>query len=80
MRFSAAITFFVATLVAAAPAPADLSDKSDIVAREDGGAIATCETATAAEHVKCIDACGKDAACITAWYVISFSNLALTQN
>ncbi|TKW48552.1 hypothetical protein CTA1_5905 [Colletotrichum tanaceti] len=77
MRFSIALTIFAAGLVVAAPTPApapglfSLGDKGDNDGKgdkddkkKDGGAIAVCETATAAEHVSCIEACKKDAACI----------------
>ncbi|OHE94373.1 hypothetical protein CORC01_10301 [Colletotrichum orchidophilum] len=58
MRFSTVFTLLAASLVIAAPAPADLQAAGDKGGKKDGGAIATCETSTAAEHVKCIDACG----------------------
>ncbi|KZL85551.1 hypothetical protein CI238_04619 [Colletotrichum incanum] len=68
MRFSTALTIFAATLVVAAPTPADenlkVSEKDDD-GKKVGGSIAACETATAAEQVACITNCGKDAACIT---------------
>ncbi|TQN64375.1 hypothetical protein CSHISOI_11045 [Colletotrichum shisoi] len=64
MRFSTALSIFAAGLVVAAPAPVDLTDKD--AGKKDGGAVAACETATAAEQVSCIDGCDKNAACIVA--------------
>ncbi|KAK1672360.1 hypothetical protein BDP55DRAFT_731589 [Colletotrichum godetiae] len=59
MRFSTAFTLLAATLAVAAPAPADLQADGDKgKGKKEGGAIAACETQTAADHVKCIDACG----------------------
>ncbi|KAI3541364.1 hypothetical protein CABS01_03063 [Colletotrichum abscissum] len=63
MQFSTVFAIFAATMVAAAPtSPMD----SSLEARKDPGAIAACETQTAADQVACIDKCNKDAACITA--------------
>ncbi|KAI3537974.1 hypothetical protein CSPX01_09771 [Colletotrichum filicis] len=60
MRFSTVFTLLAATLVVAAPAPADLQADGgkDKGGKKEGGAIASCEVQTAADHVKCIDACG----------------------
>nr|XP_036580251.1 uncharacterized protein CTRU02_09896 [Colletotrichum truncatum]KAF6788083.1 hypothetical protein CTRU02_09896 [Colletotrichum truncatum] len=61
MRFSIIFTIFAASFATAMPV--DAKDGGD----KEGGDIATCETKAAADHVACINACNKDATCITGW-------------
>ncbi|GKT41575.1 uncharacterized protein ColSpa_01756 [Colletotrichum spaethianum] len=71
MRFYTALTIFAATLVVAAPTPVEQNNENlwacgkEKDGKKEGGSIAACETATAADHVACIKSCAKDAACIT---------------
>ncbi|KAF4784429.1 hypothetical protein HER10_EVM0008309 [Colletotrichum scovillei] len=78
MRFSTVFTLLAATLVVAAPAPADLQADGgkDKGGKKEGGAIASCEVQTAADHVKCIDACGAAKRSLTSKAVAGYTGCA----
>ncbi|KAF6802139.1 hypothetical protein CSOJ01_11794 [Colletotrichum sojae] len=62
MQISAFLTLLVASYAAATPIEAQ-----NAAGAKDPSDIAACETKAAADQVACIDACKKDAACITGW-------------